>query len=71
MPEFGISCIYRAFQYKNLGAFCTANWPARPNATVPLKVTFVATGTCSITAHVATGTVYAAATCTPQTFGVS
>src|SRR5665213_1943476 len=37
MPESGISCIYRAFQYKNLGAFCTANWPARPNATVPAK----------------------------------
>ena len=35
MPESDISCIYRAFQYKNLGAFCTANWPARPNATVP------------------------------------
>ena len=38
MPESGISCIYRAFQYKNLGAFCTANWPARPNATVPVGV---------------------------------
>jgi len=34
MPGSGISCLHRAFQYKDLGAFCAVDWPARLNATV-------------------------------------